>query len=453
MQNIDTLISARWVLPIAPDNVVLENHSLAIADDKIVGLLPTSQALQQYAPKLHHELNNHALLPGLVNAHAHTPMNLFRGLADDLELMDWLQNYIWPAEQDIVNAESVSDGTHFAMLEMLRGGITCFNDHYFFPNEIAKAAIGAGLRASVGLVIMSVPTQWAQNEDDYFKKALDTLDSPSNNSLIHWTLAPHAPYTVSDDSLRRVKQLSEERNLQIHMHVHETQTELQTDLDNHGKRPLQRLHDLGLLSDRFIAVHMVHLNDAEIDLLRQTGTHVVHCPESNLKLASGFAPIQKLLDKNINVAVGTDGAASNNDLDLFGELQTAAMLAKAQSGNPTALPAAEAIKMATLNGAKALGLDKEIGSLEKGKAADCIAVDLDHYFTQPVYNPMSTLAYAVNRQQVSDVWVAGKQLLRHGEFTQLDRTAIVNKAKTWFKKAETFKSQGSTMQTSVAASS
>jgi len=441
MQSVDQIISARWVLPIAPQNIVLEDHSVAISNNRIIAILPTEQMLQCYQAPQSVVLKDHVLLPGLVNAHAHTPMNLFRGLADDLPLMDWLQNHIWPAEQAIINATSVTDGARLAIAEMLRGGITCFNDHYFFPDAIATTAIDCGMRAVVGLVIMSVPTQWAADEEGYFEKARNTLKHGAQHELIHYALAPHAPYTVSDRSLKQVKAMADEHALMVHMHVHETAFEVQQSLEQFGMRPLARLNQLGLLAPNFISVHMVHCNSDEIALVRDSGTRVVHCPESNLKLASGFAPIATMLDAGIEVAIGTDGAASNNDLDLFAELRTAALLAKAVSSNPTALSAPEALRMATLNGAKALGLEQTIGSIEAGKCADLIAVDLSSYLTQPVYNPMSHLVYAISRLQVSDVWINGKQLLKQGEFVQLDTAPIVARCQQWLEKGQAFKNQ------------
>ena len=446
MTNISLLLSARWILPISPRNCVLENHAVAIQDDRIVDILPLEGAKEQYYAEQYLELKDHALMPGLVNTHAHTPMNLFRGLADDLPLMDWLNHHIWPAEKALINAESVATGTRLAIAEMLRGGTTCFNDHYFFHDTIAQTAIEEGMRACVGFEIMSVPTDWAQDEAGYFEKTLKTLEKGEKNPLISWALAPHAPYTVSDSSLKQVKALSERYELPIHMHMHETSTEIELSMKEFGMRPLERMQKLGLLSPRFINVHMTQLTDDEIKLVKETESHVVHCPESNLKLASGFAPVSKLLAAGVNVALGTDGAASNNDLDMFGELRTASFLAKAVSANPTNLPAEEALAMATINGAKALGLEKEIGSLEPGKAADMIAVDLSSYLTQPIYNPISHLAYAVNRLQVSDVWVAGKRLLKEGEFTQLETTQLVKDAKKWAEKAMPFKAQSQNKQ-------
>lgn len=438
MQTIDLLLSARWVLPIAPHNHVLEHHSVAITKGRLVDILPTTVALQRYKPAEHLDLPTHALMPGLVNAHAHTPMNLFRGLADDLPLMDWLNNHIWPAEKALINPESVAVGSRLAIAEMIRGGITCFNDNYFFPDVTAHVAIEEGIRAALGCIVMSVPTEWAQDEDGYFRQAERILKQTPSSSLISWTLCPHAPYTVSDRSLTRVKALADELHLPVHMHVHETAFEVELGLRDHQCRPLARLERLGLLNERFISVHMTQLTSDEIKRIAAAGAHVVHCPESNLKLASGLAPIRQLLDAGINVAIGTDGAASNNDLDLFGELQTAAMVAKTQSQDPTTLPAPQALAMATLHGARALGLEREIGSLEAGKSADVIAIDLGHYFTQPIYDPRSHLAYAVNRLQVSDVWVAGRALLRQGNFTQLDTKLLIAQAQHWANQAAPF---------------
>ncbi len=434
MQKIDTLIHARWIVPIIPRHQILENYSIAIHHEKIIDLLSTDEAKKKYSAKNTVDRKNHVVMPGLINTHTHTPMNLFRGLADDLPLMDWLNNHIWPAEQKIINAESVYDGSRLAIIEMLRGGTTCFNDHYFFPNDIARAATEAGIRACIGHVIMNIPNDWAKNEDEYISKAKSAYADRSRDPLLSWTIAPQGPYTNSDRSLTLAKNLADELNLHMHMHVHETQAELNIDLKNHHKRPMKRLHDLGLLDEKFIAVHMVHLTDEEIELCAEKKLHVSHNPESNLKLASGFAPIVKLMKAGVNVCLGTDGAASNNDLDMFGELRTASFIAKAHNQDPTALDAMTTLEMATINGAKALGLEKYIGSIEIGKYADVITINFDHIFTQPVFNPISHLVYAVNRLQVSDVFVAGKQVLNAGEFVKLDVDEIVAKAKMWAEK-------------------
>ncbi|QTS83868.1 TRZ/ATZ family hydrolase [Coxiella endosymbiont of Amblyomma nuttalli] len=439
MENIDLLISARWILPIAPENKILEAHTLAIRGEYIVALLPLDEAKEKYHAEQYLNLKNHVLMPGLINAHTHTPMNLFRGLADDLQLFHWLQKYIWPAERTLINNKFVRDGTQLAIAEMLRGGTTCFNDHYFLHNTIAETAHKSGIRACVGILIMNVPTKWAKDEKTYLTCAEKTLLQKEHRSLITWTLAPHAPYTISDTALMQIEKLSDQYDLPIHMHLHETRDEIAQGLKEYGKRPLTRLHKLGLLSHRLIAVHMTQLTSEEIELLYHKRINVVHCPESNLKLASGIAPVVQLLKAGINVAIGTDSAASNNDLDLFGEMRTAAFVAKILNTDPTQLLAAEVIKMATLNGAKALGLGDKVGSLEAGKFADIIAMDLSSFLTQPVFNPMSHLVYAMSRLQVSDVWVAGKQLLREGKFTKLDIKRILEDSSKWTEKVLPFK--------------
>lgn len=431
MQNIDTLIHAKWIVPIVPRNQVLEYHSIAIHNGKIIAVLPTESAKQQYSAKNTLDRQNHVVMPGLINTHAHTPMNLLRGLADDLQLMDWLHHHIWPAEAKLLCEESVYDGTKMAIAEMIRGGTTCFNDHYFFPNESAQAAIDVGMRANIGLWVGSVPTGWAKNAEEYIQKAKHAYENRNQNPLVTFALAPHSPYVNDDHSLMLTKQFADEHNLKIHIHLHETQAEIEMNLASHGNRPMERFYKMGLLNDRMIAVHMVHLNDDEIALCAETKLHVSHNPESNLKLASGFAPIAKLLKAGVNVSLGTDGAASNNDLDLFGELQTAALIAKAVNQDPTVLDAMTVLEMATINGAKTLGLEKEIGSLEIGKSADIIAIDFDHLFTQPIYHPISHIVYAMNRLQVSDVFVAGKQVLNQGEFTTIDKTEVIAKAQQW----------------------
>ena len=440
MQQISTLILARWLLPIAPQNIILENHAVAINHDKIVEILPITEAHKKYTAKNIVERKNHVVMPGLINTHCHNMMSLFRGLADDLPLMDWLNNHMWPAEGEMC-AASIKDGTRLAIAEMLRGGTTTFNDHYFFPLESAEVTIEEGMRGSIGLIFMNVPNGWAKNEDEYYQKALHALHNRPHHPLVSWMVAPAHPFTNSDRSLSLAKQMAEDHNLPMHMHVHETQTELVMERKAHGKHPLQRLHDLGLLNDKFLAVHMVHLTDDEIALCAKLGVHIAHCPESNMKLASGEPAIQKYLDAGINVSLGTDGAASNNDLDMFGEMRTASFLAKHVAKDPTALAAPDALKMATLNGAKALGLEDKIGSLEAGKQADVITINMEHLFTQPLYNPLSHLVYAANRLQVSDVWIAGQQLLHKGEFTKLDVEKTIADAKKWAAQCDKYKSK------------
>ncbi|MCF6338106.1 MAG: TRZ/ATZ family hydrolase [Gammaproteobacteria bacterium] len=430
-QPIDTLIHARWIIPVQPADQVLKHHAIALHEGRILELLPSTEAKQKYTAEIEHQLDEHALIPGLINAHTHAAMSLFRGLADDLPLMEWLQGHIWPAEEKWISPEFVAAGTRLAIAEMLRGGTTCFNDMYFFPDETAHIADNAGMRAVVGLIIIDFPTVWAANADEYLSKGIEVHDHFRHNPLITTAFAPHAPYTVSDEPLKRIITYAEEMDIPIHIHLHETAHEVAEAQDNTGQRPLERLEALGLVSPRLMAVHMTQLADEEINHLATRGVHVVHCPESNMKLASGFCPVQQLLDAGINVALGTDGAASNNDLDMFGEMRSAALLSKVVARDASAVSAMQALHMATLGGAKALGLETQIGSLETGKAADITAVDLSALETQPVYHPISQLVYAAGREHVSDVWVAGQHLLKERVLTTLDRQAIIARAQQW----------------------
>ncbi len=432
--QIDTLIQARWIIPVVPENIWHDNHCIAVHDGKIIDLLPHDEALRKYQPDVFHQRDQHALIPGLINSHTHTAMSLFRGLADDLPLMEWLNEHIWPAEATWVSPEFVHDGTRLAVAEMLRGGTTCFNDMYFFPDETARVAAEANIRATIGMILIDFPTVWAANAEEYIHKGLKLHDEYRHHPLIKTAFAPHAPYTVSNDPLTKIQMLAEELDLPIHMHVHETAGEISRSIEQHQIRPLQRLEQHGLLTPRLLAVHMTQLSDDEIIRLAKSGCHVVHCPESNLKLASGFCPVDKLLKAGVNVALGTDGAASNNDLDMFGEMRSAALLAKAVAADASAVPAATALSMATINGARALGIDDETGSLESGKAADFTIVNLGGIGSQPVYNPISQLVYTTVRDKVSDVWVAGKHVLKDATLTTMNEALIRQKAIEWGKK-------------------
>lgn len=434
--KIDTILHPTWLVPVEPDNTIYKNYSLAIHQGRIHDLLPKEELLAQYSSDVEIQLDDHVLIPGLINTHTHSPMSLMRGLADDLPLMDWLSNHIWPCEQKHVCAEFVYDGSLLACAEMIRSGTTCFNDMYFFPEETARAVEHAGLRAKLGLILIDFPSAWASDADEYLAKGIELHDQLHNNPLITTAFAPHAPYTVSDDPLKRIATYAEELDIPIHMHIHETADEVLQAMNQYGQRPLARLHALGLLSPRLLAVHMTQLTPEEIQLCAESGVHVLHCPESNLKLASGFCSAYELQHKGINVTLGTDGAASNNDLDMFGEMRTAALLAKAVAKNASALPAKDILRMATMNGAKALGLDSEIGSLEIGKAADIIAVDLGNIENQPVYNPVSQLIYSAGRENVTDVWVAGNHLLKNRELTTLDQKSILEKTLLWQEKIQ-----------------
>lgn len=429
--EIELLVVPEWVITVNSDNQVLQHYAVAVHDSRIIDVLPSMEAEKRYTPQKIVALPQHALLPGFINAHTHSPMSLLKGLADDLPLMDWLQNHIWPAEARWADAEFVYDGTQLAIAEMIRSGTTCFNDMYFFPEATAKAADEAGIRACIGLIVIDFPTAWGSGPEEYLKKGLALHDALESKPLLTTALAPHAPYTVSDEPLKQLLHLACELAIPVHMHVHETAFEVHQAQEQHGTRPLERLQKLGLLDKHFLAVHMTQLTDNEIDMLAKRGTHVIHCPESNLKLASGFCPTAKLIEAGINVALGTDGNASNNDLDMLGEIRTAALIGKAIAQDASALSATEALRMATINGAKALGLEKITGSLEIGKAADMIAVDLSVLETRPLYDPVSHLVYCANRNQINHVWVAGKPLLEERRLTTLDETALLAKANTW----------------------
>lgn len=431
MQHVDQLIHARWVIPVEPAGDVLPAHTLVVRDGRIAAVLPTVVAERDYAaPRVVH-LPRHALLPGFVNAHTHAAMSLFRGLADDLPLQTWLEAHIWPAEARWADREFVRDGTRLAVAEMLLGGTTCFNDMYFFPDEVAAVASEAGIRAVVGMIVIGFPSAWARDAHEYFANGQAVHDRYRGHPLIRTAFAPHAPYTVDDDALRLIAVRAEELDVPVHMHVHETAREVADAVAATGERPLARLARLGLLSHRLLAVHMTALEPDEIGLIARTGVSVAHCPESNLKLASGFCPLGALAAAGVNCALGTDGAASNNDLDMLGEMRTAALLAKAVAGDPCAVPAHAALAMATLHGARALGLDHETGSLAVGKHADCIAIDLGALRAQPVYDPISQIVYAGHRDQITDVWVAGRRVVDERRLTSLDEQHLLATAARW----------------------
>lgn len=431
MMVVDTLIEARWVVPVVPRGVVLEDHAVAVADGRIVGIAPIERARELYAARERIALGNHALIPGLVNAHCHAAMSLMRGIADDLPLMTWLNDHIWPAEAALVSAAYVRDGVELAVAEMLSGGITAVNDQYFFPEAAVDVYRQMGMRAAVGLIVLEFPTPYARNADDYLSQGLALADHIKGDPLIHACFAPHAPYTVSDDSFRKVRTYADQLGLRVHCHVHETAFEVEESRRVHNERPLARLKRLGFLGPDLTAVHMTQLTPAEIDELALHRVVVAHCPESNLKLASGFCPVGDLIKSGVAVAIGTDGAASNNDLDLFGEMRTAALLAKGVSKDPSVMDAATALEAATLSGARAIGLEDRIGSIEVGKRADLVAVDFGSVNLAPVFNPLSHLVYAVSRRDVSDVWVDGRPRVRDGVLLGVDLERLMSIAARW----------------------
>lgn len=436
MAEADLLIKPRWIVPVEPAGQVLDHHALAVDGGRIRAIVPPGE-IAGFRARETVELPGHALLPGLVNAHTHAAMSLLRGLADDLPLMTWLQDHVWPAEARFVSPDFVRDGAELAVAEMLTGGTTCFTDMYFFPDVVAAVSRRAGIRACVGLIVIGFPSPWAKDMDEYFRKASTVHDELKGEPRIRTCFAPHSPYMVDDEALRRIRVMADELDIPVTMHVHETAQEVSESQEKHGMRPLARLEQLGLVNPSLLAVHMTQLEPREIDLLAESGVTVIHCPESNLKLASGTCPVAALDAAGVNLALGTDGAASNNDLDLFGEMRTAALLAKGASGDPAALPATRVLEMATLNGARALGQAEDIGSLVPGKAADCIAVDLSQPVNQPVYEVISQLIYATGRHQVTDVWVAGERLVEDGRPTRLDLDAIAERAHHWARRIET----------------
>ncbi|HET7669001.1 MAG TPA: TRZ/ATZ family hydrolase [Burkholderiales bacterium] len=425
------IVLPRWLVPVEPASAVLTQHAVAVRDGKIEAVLPAAQAAGRFPGYERIELAEHALIPGLVNTHTHAAMTLMRGLADDLPLMRWLEEHIWPAETRHVSADFVRDGTLAACAEMLRGGITCFNDMYFFPDAALEAALSARMRSMHGIIVIEFPTAYASDPADYLRKGLELRDRYGDEPLASFCLAPHAPYTVSDATFRQVATLAAELDLPVHCHLHETAHEIERSLAEFGARPLERLRRLGLVVPNLIAVHAVHLTPEEIAILARHGCSMAHCPSSNLKLASGFAPVARLLEAGVNVALGTDGAASNNRLDMFQEMRTAALLAKAVAGDAQAMPAHAALRAATLGGARALGLGELTGSIVEGKAADLTAVALRGPELAPCYDVVSHLVYAAGREHVSHVWVAGEMQLAEGKLLNDAFSPLEKRLQLW----------------------
>ena len=427
---LDLLLFPTWLVPVEPAGVVLKGHGLGVRDGRIALIAPRAVALKYQAIETR-ELEGMLLAPGLINAHGHAAMTLFRGLADDLPLQRWLKDHIWPAESRWVDEDFVRCGTELAIAEQLKGGITCFSDMYFYPSVVSELVHKHGVRAQITIPVLDFPVPDARDADEALRKGVALFDDLKHHPRITIAFGPHAPYSVADDKLESIRVLVAEMDAGIHMHVHETAHEVQEALRKHGERPLARLARLQLLGPRVQAVHMTQVDDDDLALLTEHNCSVIHCPESNLKLASGFCPVERLWEAGINVAVGTDGAASNNDLDLLGETRTAALLAKAVAGSATALDAHRALRMATLNGARALGIDEHTGSLEIGKFADLVALDLSGLAQQPVYDPVSQLIYSTSRDTVRHVWVGGKQLLESGRLTRMDEQQVIANARQW----------------------
>ncbi len=431
MQDVDTLIFARWVIPVEPRGAVLEDHAVALRHGRIVAVLPAAEATARYQARERVHRPAHVLIPGLVNAHTHAAMSLLRGLADDMPLQRWLGEHIWPAEHRLVDRDFVRDGTRLAAAEMLQGGTTCFADMYYFPDTVAETAAEMGIRAVVGMIVIEFPTAWAQNADEYLSKGLALHDQYREHPLVATAFAPHAPYTVADGTLDRIRRLADELEVPVHMHLHETAQEITDSLAEHGCRPLARIQRLGLLNPALMAVHMTQLEAPEIAALAAAGVSVIHCPASNMKLASGACPVAALAEAGVNLALGTDGAASNNRLDVLGEMRLAALLAKHTRADPAALDAGAALEMATLGGARALGLGEVTGSLRPGKWADLACLALDPPGALPVLHPLSQLVYAADRSWVSDVWVAGRAQVRDHRLLTESPEALAALARDW----------------------
>jgi 5-methylthioadenosine/S-adenosylhomocysteine deaminase len=431
MEPVDTLVSARWVMPVEPDGRVLEHHSVAIRSGRIEAVLPTAEARLRYDARETLDRPHHVLLPGLVNAHTHAAMVLMRGRAENLPLGPWLRTAVWPLERRWVDPEYVRDGTELAIAEMLRGGITCFADMHLWPDVVARTAAAAQMRASVGLVVTEAATSWATTADEYIDRGMRLRDEYKGDPLISTHFAPHSPYSASDGTLARVRRLADELDLPVAVHLHETAVEVEQSLQACGKRPLARLAALGLASPQLVAIHMTQVEPEDLDLLAEARASVVHCPESNLKLGAGVCPVARLLGRSIRVALGTDGAASNNDLDLLAEARIAGFVSAGVAATPGELIASDLVRMATLEGAQTLGLGEVTGSLVPGKWADLCCIDLRAPRSWPVHDVATAVIYAASSQQVTDTWVAGRRLLADGRLRTVDESAVLERAEAW----------------------
>ena len=427
----DLIIEPTWVLPITPARTVLTGHSVAIRGANIVAIGPSQTIQQRFHTTTLQRLDGQLLMPGLVNAHGHAAMVLLRGLAEDLPLEAWLTNRIWPLEAQWISPEFVADGVALALLEMLKSGTTCFSDMYYFPELTARAARDCGMRAQVTFPLIDFANAWSKNAGDGFHKGLALHDEYRDDTLIRIGFGPHSAYALNETDLLKSLTLAEEIDAPIHMHLHETASEVAAARRQLGCTHIQRLAQIGMLVPRLQAVHLTQLDDADLDALVEGGVRAVHCPQSNLKLGSGAADIGRMRRRGLLVGLGSDGAAANNSLDMFAEARTAALLAKTVSGDPTALDAYETLELVTLGSARALGLDTVVGSIELGKAADLITIDLTHSGALPVHRPESTLLYTVSGSHVRNVWVAGRQLLADGSPTTLDENAIHSRATVW----------------------
>ena len=433
-QKIDYLISPKWIAPVIPRSCILEDHSVAVSQSTISKILPTNDALKSFREAPNISLPDQLLTPGFINVHSHAAMSLLRGIADDRNMMDWLSNWIWPIEAKLVDSSFVFDGTQLAGVEMIMGGTTTVADNYFFPDASSSAFASLGMRAQIGIPVLKFKNNWASDERDHLAKCLTLLDRPQDNSLQNLSLSPHAPYSVTDEGFLRVAELAKKKKLKIQIHLHETSQEIKDSIDEWGLRPLARIENLGILNSSLQAIHLTQLNSDEIERLAKNEVHVGHCPESNMKLGSGICPISELLAKNVNVAIGTDSAASNNDLDMLQEVRTASFLSKAVNNDASQIPAEYCLEMITLNGAKFLGLEHKIGSIEVGKLADLTAIDLSSIALKPVYNPVSQLIYNCTSANISNVWIDGTRILQNKKLLNFKTNDLERKVEKWKEK-------------------
>ena len=433
-KNASIIISASWIFTSNSEGQLLSDYSIVIENDKIIDLVPQDKVFDEYEANDTYQLTDYILIPGLINTHTHAAMSLFKGFADDLPLQDWLNDYIWPAEKEFINSSFVKDGSILALSEMIKSGVTTFNDMYFFPDATAEAVKELGVRSNIGLVVLDFPTNYATDPEDYLLKGFEFRDKWRNEELITTSIAPHAPYSVSDEAFTLINTYSEELSINIHTHLHETQWEIEDSIEKYGITPVQRLNNLGIIGPSLMAVHCVHLNDQDMATLAKNKASIVHNPSSNMKLGSGIADIAKMLKQNLNISLGTDSSASNNRLDIMEEMRLAALLIKGSTKSPESFSANEAIKMATINGAKALGLESIIGSIEKNKKADLVAIDLNSIENQPIYNPLTTLVYSSSRSDVSYVWIDGEIKLKDKKLVKIDEERIIQLAKKWQRK-------------------
>ena len=416
--------------------MLIEDGAVAVRGDKIIDVGPAAEIEKKYEADavIGGSGQLKALLPGFVNTHTHAPMVYLRGIADDLPLREWLEKHIWPIESKWLGPGFVSDATELACLEMLKGGITTYSDMYYYGNHAAPAAKKIGMRAVIGAGILDFPTIAAKNREEYFEQAEELVAGFLNDELITPSIAPHALYTCGPEGQKRAAQMAEKYDIPVQLHLSETKWETEEIEKLYGQRPVKFLDSLGALSHRVIAAHCIWLDGEEIEIMAKRHTGVSHCVESNLKLVSGFSPVARMINAGVKVTFGTDGAASNNDLNLFGEMGTASKLHKTLSGDPAALDARTTVKMATIWGAEALGLGGKTGSIRKGKAADLIMLDLDKPHLTPVYNIFSHIVYAARPSDVETVMVNGRLVVKDGELVTADEKEVLQKARIWGKK-------------------